>query len=837
MAVTVDNLGKVRYNVRGEYSTSDTYTVDDIVTYYGAQYRCKANNAGSSNYYPSGYTAYWEKLSGLTCDKGRWSSATAYQVNDIVTYIHEYAYNSCWKYYDTSTWICKQANTNYNPTTNNGTQWQKLSDGSSFRRNAFLGAVNDGYTPPYKPLWNARCQSVLGTVNTLRLTGAGSGWLFTNTVEGKRGSPRSAMVRLIATGGGGSGFVGVGHINESGQFFQCDIIDPGSGYTSAPSISIDTSVSGYTGRSGGSNPSFAVYVTTNATNGATGTSALVGMGDSIGPVKSYGTAFDRYSYRYINRRHQIVNIGESNYRTGCIGMSGDGNDNMFSEGNFVNVDFLDGLLPTPDGEYPKIIQVESAGRNCLVLFNNGEVHYVGYNGNGQAGGNYTDTMRYPVRCGYANVNKSGNTTLRGKRAIRIAAAGGGDNNESHAQYALIENTNGTRDLYSWGYNGYGQLGHNDTTSRSNPTQIGFNPAAYGRIVEIWAHGGNYGTLYVLTDLGHLYACGYNGYGQLGEGSSSNRYTLQRVDPNSFGILSGSGQKIKKFSIGGGGTHQHNALVRGDGSAYTWGYNGYGNLGHNHTHNCYIPVRVRTSGYSGASNPVTSTSNQGTGQGTAFTDCVDYWALGGNSHVFSYMTRGSSLISNTCYAAGYNGYYNLSNSGNNTSNQSTFQGVRINNNASATNIMQVCSNQGNSSSYISVAVYRYSGTNETSGGYVRNFASRPYGNLGEWYFGGYDAGVSGRCHSDSYENRRDLDPDRANNNYRLKNNYFEPYANYGNWFHNQMGQSSAKGAYWVDLTNGVVFGTQNSSFGNSGNIGSVGDGNGMGSMRRPRHTHM
>ena len=52
-----------------------------------------------------------------------------------------------------------------------------------------------------------------------------------------------------------------------------------------------------------------------------------------------------------------------------------------------------------------------------------------------------------------------------------------------------------------------------------------------------------------------------------------------------------------------------------------------------------------------------------------------------------------------------------------------------------------------------------------------------------------------------ENRRDLDPNRVNNNYRLKNNYFEPYANYGNWFMTQMGQSSSKGAYWADLRTG------------------------------------
>ena len=79
---------------------------------------------------------WWEKYPlCLTRERGNWSSSTAYQVNDIVTYIHEFAYNSCWKYYDTSTYICRQAHTNNNPATalpldepgTQSTYWYRLS--------------------------------------------------------------------------------------------------------------------------------------------------------------------------------------------------------------------------------------------------------------------------------------------------------------------------------------------------------------------------------------------------------------------------------------------------------------------------------------------------------------------------------------------------------------------------------------------------------------------------------------------------------------------------------------------------------------------------------------
>ena len=837
MGISTSSLGKVRYNVRGVYNTSDSYTVDDIVNYGGGQYLCKQNNSSGSYIPGQNGSTWWEKISGLTRDRGNWSSSTAYQVNDIVTYIHEYAYNSCWKYYDTSTYICRQAHTNNNPATalpideptTQSTYWYRLSKHVSRRVTSFLGKDNEGYSPPYKPIWNAKSQSVIGTINTLYITGSGSGWLTSNRVKGKTGSPKTGMIRLTASGASGSGFEGVAHINSSGQIFQCEIINPGKGYTGSPTINIDTSVSGYTGRSGGSNPSFGTYVTTNSTAGATGTSVLVGMGDSIGPAKTYGTHNPMYDYGYINRRGGWVAYGRDYYKISGIAKNDNdaANTSAHNEGNFCNLDYIDGLLPTPDGEYPKIIQVEHGQGNTLWLFNNGEVHYSGYNGYGEAGDNRTtDTgVHHPARCGYANVNKSGTTVLRGKKAIRIASCTGGNTSVNTTNYALIENTNGTRDLYAWGYNGYGQIGDSTTSTRTVPTQISFNPSSYGRIVEIWATGGTYGYLFVLTDRGHLYAVGYNGYGQLGQGDTSNRSNLSssRVDSNAFGTLTGTNQRVKKLSLNGSGSHGFNALVRGDGSVYTWGYNGYGNLGHNHTNRCQVPIRVRTSGYSSPSNPVTSTSNQGSGQGSNISDCVDYWTCGGNSHVFSYMTRGSSITNNTLYACGYNGYYNLSNSSNNTSNASTFQTVRYRNNSTFTNCMMVVSNQGHNSSYISIAAYRYNST----------FASRKYDNPGEWYYGGYN---HGRVDSESYNTYRDNDPDYVQNNYRMKPGQREPYANYGNWFFHTCGQSSSKMSMWADLRTGQVFHAQNPSMGNTGYVSSMGGGSANGGMKRLRNSH-
>jgi len=840
MAITTSILGKVRYNVRGEYNTSAAYTVDDIVTYVGAQYLCKTANSSGSQVPGVASAAIWEKLTGLTRNRGEWSSATSYQVNDIVTTVTEFAYNSVWRYYDTDTWICVTANTNNNPRTT--TSWSRLSSGSSYRKNAFQSYTTEGYQPPYKPIWNAKSQSVLGTINTLTITSAGSLVNVTNTIQGRKGTPVTGMLRLVASGGGGSGFVGVAHINASGTCFQCDIVDPGSGYTSTPTISVDTTVSGYTGVvGGGSLPTFGCIVTTNNTNGATGTSALVGMGDSIGPVKPYGTHDTLFNqWRYINRRGQLVNFGANQYQSGCTSSgttaSEDANtgDQTITEGVFVNLDYLDGVLGTLDGEYPKPLQVENHGYGTLVLFTNGEIHYSGYNGHGQAGGNDSPTRTtHAYRCGYANVNKSGTSVLRGKKGIRIASSGGGDNNAGASHYALIENTDGSRELWSWGYNGYGQLGHNDTTNRTVPTQVSFSQAVNGKIVEIWSTGGNYAQLFVLTDQGKMFACGYNGYGNLGNGNATNQSTLIAVDQVAFGVLTGATGKIRKFSINGGGSSGSYCLAKSDGTLYTWGYNGYGQLGHNHTNNTYVPIQVFTGGYSSPSNPVTSNSNKGTSSGTALNDVINVWMLGGNGYQYLAVTRGSSNINNTLYMCGYNGYYNLSD--NTTTNRSVLQIAQLLNDSGSqvnfTNVMEAVSNQGHSSSYISGAFYRY---NSTWAGQVNQ-------NWGEWYVGAYDVGVMSTGTSDSYNERQDSDPSRTAGNYRYKNNIHETYANKGNWFFTICGHSASKSGFWADFRTGNVFMTQTTSVDNYVRAVHLGTINGRGArcavMRRIRHAHM
>ena len=116
-------------------------------------------------------------------------------------------------------------------------------------------------------------------------------------------------------------------------------------------------------------------------------------------------------------------------------------------------------------------------------------------------------------------------------------------------HSVAINTDGS--LWAWGYNGLGQLG-NGTTSNNNtlPIKIGTN--------NNWASvsGGSYYTVAIKTD-GSLWAWGYNAYGQLGNGTNSNTSTPIQI-----------GTATDWASVSAG--DHHTVAIKTNGSLWTWG---------------------------------------------------------------------------------------------------------------------------------------------------------------------------------------------------------------------------------------------------------------------------
>ena len=138
------------------------------------------------------------------------------------------------------------------------------------------------------------------------------------------------------------------------------------------------------------------------------------------------------------------------------------------------------------------------------------------------------------------------------------------------EHYLAIKTDGS--LWTWGDNNYGQLG-NSTNINSANIPICISSTSYWETV---AAGENY-SIAIKQD-GSMWAWGCNSYGQLGDGTNTNRNTPVRI---------GEENDWKMVAAGS----QHSVALKADGSLWAWGSNNYGQLGNNDDIDCVFPVRI------------------------------------------------------------------------------------------------------------------------------------------------------------------------------------------------------------------------------------------------------
>ncbi|MCM8769220.1 MAG: hypothetical protein NC911_06040, partial [Candidatus Omnitrophica bacterium] len=135
-------------------------------------------------------------------------------------------------------------------------------------------------------------------------------------------------------------------------------------------------------------------------------------------------------------------------------------------------------------------------------------------------------------------------------------------------------------MYTWGANDYGQLGNGTVLPASSPTQVN-SDTSWQTVEAGWAH-----TLAIKKD-GSLWAWGNNTYGQLGVSDEVNSETMNKF-PNRVGLQN------DWVSIAAGGQHSLGLRYDGaNGTLWAWGSNAYGQLGDGTQSNKSTPVQVGT----------------------------------------------------------------------------------------------------------------------------------------------------------------------------------------------------------------------------------------------------
>jgi alpha-tubulin suppressor-like RCC1 family protein len=125
----------------------------------------------------------------------------------------------------------------------------------------------------------------------------------------------------------------------------------------------------------------------------------------------------------------------------------------------------------------------------------------------------------------------------------------------------------------WGYNGAGQLGDGTTTDTTVPVAVSGLDSGVVAITT-----GYYDTC-ALTSAGAAMCWGYNVNGQLGDGSTDSRSAPVAVS----GLTSG----VAAIAAGA----NHTCAVTRAGAAMCWGYNEYGQLGFGDTFERYVPATL------------------------------------------------------------------------------------------------------------------------------------------------------------------------------------------------------------------------------------------------------
>jgi alpha-tubulin suppressor-like RCC1 family protein len=132
-------------------------------------------------------------------------------------------------------------------------------------------------------------------------------------------------------------------------------------------------------------------------------------------------------------------------------------------------------------------------------------------------------------------------------------------------------------IWNWGHNNYSQLGDGTTINKAYQ-----QPLISDKSYTIVSRNGT-NSVFAIDNTGALYAWGYNGQGQLGDGTTIDRYSPVKIGSKSWTFV-------------GPATQSTTLAIDNTGALYGWGWNNNGQLGDGTTIDKSSPVKIGSSSW-------------------------------------------------------------------------------------------------------------------------------------------------------------------------------------------------------------------------------------------------
>lgn len=251
----------------------------------------------------------------------------------------------------------------------------------------------------------------------------------------------------------------------------------------------------------------------------------------------------------------------------------------------------------------KLTLVSFGGNHSAAITTTGRIFTWGLNSRGQLGSGTETNNSTPI-----DITKQ--IKLNSGETIDYISLGFG-------QSAVITSTGRA---FTWGFNGYGQLGDGAKMDRNIPyditNQFELQTGEILKTIIIEDHAA------ALTSYNRLFTWGYNFYGQLGLGNTIDQ--SKPTDITSYFNLE-INEKIIQVSLGG----HHTAVLTSTGRVFTFGANNSGALGNGTQINQILPIDI-TNQFSLVSEETISQIHLGSGNGAALTSLGRIFTWGYNS---------------------------------------------------------------------------------------------------------------------------------------------------------------------------------------------------------------